>query len=78
MHLSAMMRDRVPQAQQAKALGVPSFALGRLTRQVGRRSFETLRASLEACVQADYDIKRGAVREEAALDRLMLLLMRGN
>jgi len=75
MHLSAMMRDRVPQAQQAKTLGVPSFALGRLTRQVGKRSFETLRACLEECVQADYDIKRGAVREEAALDRLMLVLL---
>ena len=76
-HLSALMRERVPQAQQAKLLGVPPFALNRLGKQVGRRSFESLRAGLEACVQADYDIKRGAMREEMALDRLMLLLMRG-
>jgi len=76
-HLSALMRERVPQAQQAKLLGVPPFALTRLSRQVGRRSFEALHAGLEACVQADYDIKRGAMREEMALDRLMLLLMRG-
>jgi len=75
MHLSALVRERVPQAQQAKLLGVPSFALTRLTRQVGRRSYDTLRACVEACVQADYDIKRGALREEAALDRLMLLLL---
>jgi len=75
-HLSALMRERVPQAQQAKLLGVPPFALTRLSRQVGRRSFEALHAGLEACVQADYDIKRGAMREEMALDRLMLLLMR--
>lgn len=75
MHLSALMRERVPQAQQAKLLGVPSFALTRLTRQVGRRSYDALRANVEACVQADYDIKRGALREEAALDRLMLLLL---
>ena len=77
-HLSALMRDRVPQAQQAKLLGVPSFALNRLTRQVGRRPYEALHAQLEACVQADYDIKRGAMREEVALERLMLVLMRGN
>ena len=75
-HLSALARERVPQAQQAKLLGVPPFALGRLSRQVGRRSYESLQAQLEACVQADYDIKRGAMREEMALDRLMLLLMR--
>ena len=75
MHLSALMRERVPQPQQAKLLGVPPFALTRLSKQVGRRSFETLRADVEACVQADYDIKRGAMREEAALERLMLLLM---
>lgn len=76
MHLSALMRERVPQPQQAKLLGVPPFALTRLSRQVGRRSFETLRSCVDWCVQADYDIKRGAMREEAALDRLMLMLMR--
>ena len=74
-HLSALLRDRVPQAQQAKLLGVPPFALGRLTKQVGRRPYEALRACLEDCVQTDYDIKRGALREEAALERLMLRLL---
>lgn len=76
-HLSALMRERVPQAQQAKLLGVPAFALTRLGRQVGQRPYEALRESLEACVEADYDIKRGAVREDMALDRLMLRLLRG-
>ena len=75
MHLSAMLSERTPQAQQAKLLGVPSFALNRLSRQVGRRSYASLRACVEACVQADYDIKRGALREEAALERLMLYLL---
>ena len=74
MHLSAMLSQRVPPAQQAKALGVPPFALRRLTQQVGRRSFETLRGCVSQCVQTDYDIKRGALREDAALERLMLLL----
>ena len=75
MNLSAKAKDRVPQAQQAKALGVPPFALTRLGRQVGRRTFDTLRMCVEECVQADYDIKRGALREDAALDRLMLCLL---
>ena len=75
MHLCALLRERVPQAQQAKLLGVPPFALTRLTRQVGKRTYDALRACVEACVQADYDIKRGALREEAALERLMLYLL---
>ena len=75
MHLCALLRERVPQAQQAKLLGVPPFALTRLTRQVGKRTYDALRACVEACVQADYDIKRGALREEAALEQLMLRLL---
>lgn len=74
MHLCAMLAQRVPQAQAAKTLGIPPFALTRLTRQVGRRPYEALRACVTLCVQTDYDIKRGALREDAALDRLMLLL----
>ena len=77
MHLSAMLGDRLAQGQMAKALGVPPFALTRLTKQVGRRSYDSLKKSLELCVQADYDIKRGALREDAALDRLMLELSGG-
>ena len=74
MHLSAMLADRVPQAQIARALGVPPFALRRLTAQTGKRSYESLRRCVEQCVAADYDIKRGAMREDAAIDRLMLTL----
>ena len=75
MHLCALLRERVPQGQQAKLLGVPPFALTRLSRQVGKRSYEALRGCVEACVQADYDIKRGALREDAALEQLMLRLL---
>ena len=74
MHRCAMQAQRVPQAQAAKTLGIPPFALTRLSRQVGRRSYDALKASVSLCVQTDYDIKRGALREDAALERLMLLL----
>ena len=64
----------MPQAQMAKALGVPPFALIQLIRRAGRRTMAQLKRQLALCVDADFDIKRGAVREEAALDRLMLAL----
>lgn len=74
MYAKDMMDSRMPQPQMMKALGVPSFALNKLMRRAGRRTMEQLRGQLELCVQTDYDIKRGAVREEAGLDRLMLAL----
>ena len=74
MHLCAMQLERQQQGQMAKVLGVPPFALTRLSRQVGKRSYTGLKECVELCVQADYDIKRGAMREDAALDRLMLML----
>ena len=69
-----MQKDGLQQGQMAKALGMPPFALTRLSRQVGKRSYAVLKACVEQCVQADYDIKRGALREDAALDRLILTL----
>ena len=74
MYLCALRDARVPQAQMAKELGAPPFAVGRLLRQAGRRTYEQLRACVELCVQADYEIKRGAAREDAALFRLMMKL----
>ena len=75
LHLCAMREGRVPQMQQAKALGVPPFVLTKLTRQISGRTLDALKRDVEMCVQADYDIKRGALREDAALDRLMLRLL---
>lgn len=74
-YLAELRARRVPQGQWAKRLAVPPFALTRLSRQAGRRTFEELRAKLDLCVQTDYDVKSGALREDAALDRLMLRLL---
>ena len=74
LYAKDMQESRTPQEQMAKALGVPPFALSQLTRRAGRRTMAQLKKQLALCVNADFDIKRGAVREEAALDRLMLAL----
>ena len=74
LYAKDMQESRTPQTQMAKALGVPPFALSQLTRRAGRRTMAQLKKQLALCVNADFDIKRGAVREEAALDRLMLAL----
>ena len=75
MHLCALRESGVPQGQMARALGVAPFVVTRLAGQARGRTFDQLRRCVELCVQADYDIKRGAMREDAALERLMLLLL---
>ena len=75
MYACALRDARAPQAQMARELGAPAFAVGRLLRQAGKRTVEQLRACVEQCVQTDFDIKSGAVREDAALFRLMMRLL---
>ena len=75
MYLCAMREERVPQAQMAKALGTPPFAVTRLLRQSGKRTAAQMEACVRLCVETDYDIKRGAMRDDAALDRLLLHLL---
>ena len=62
----------MPQAQMAKAGCRPSPSAA--DPAGGRRTMAQLKNQLALCVNAIFDIKRGAVREEAALDRLMLAL----
>ena len=75
MYLCAMRDERVSQAQMAKALGTPPFAVTRLLRQSGRRTAAQMEACVRLCVETDYDIKRGAMRDDAALDRLLMRLL---
>lgn len=74
LHLRLMQDDRQPDAEIQRRLGVPPFAVRRLKEQVRGASVEGLRAKLDLCVDTDYDIKRGKMREDAALERAILRL----
>lgn len=63
--------------QIAGELAIKSFAAERLLSQAERYSSQERLALLKACVQTDYDVKRGALREDAALERLMLRILTG-
>ena len=75
MHLCAMRDTRMAPAQIAKELAVPPFAVTKLQKQTAKRSYEEMKACVELCVQTDFDVKRGAAREDAALERLILMLL---
>jgi len=57
-----------------KAIGISGYGLTRTVQQARALPVERAQEAVEACLDADYSIKSGAVREEMALDRLMLRL----
>lgn len=57
-----------------RKLSLNHYAAARAADQAGRFSAEGLEAGYKACVDADYAIKSGRVRDVAALDRLMIQL----
>jgi DNA polymerase-3 subunit delta len=74
LYLRMMSADNLPQSEQMKRLGVAPFVYKRLLAQGKAYSDEQLRQYVDLCVDTDYAIKSGRMREEAALDRVLLLL----
>lgn len=78
LHLKLMRDANVPEAEAQKRLGVPPFAMRRLYAQIKGADASALRARLDLCVDSDYAIKSGKMREDAALERAILRLCSGN
>ena len=78
LHASLMKGAGLSDAQVQKALGVPAFAYRRLLQQMRGMDDDALRARLNLCVETDFAIKSGRMREDAALERVMLRLGGGN
>lgn len=75
MYVKDMQESRMPQPADGQGARRAALRAGPADPgRAGRRSAEQLKRQMELCVSTDFDIKRGAVREEAALDRLMLAL----
>lgn len=69
------MKDRgVPEGEMQKRLGVPAFAFRKLAAQARNMQTEALRDRLTLCVDTDYAIKTGKMREEDALERAIFRL----
>ncbi|MBR1708735.1 MAG: DNA polymerase III subunit delta [Clostridia bacterium] len=73
-YAAVMKQERKPSQEIAKALGVPSFIVGKILTRAGRYTTEKLGELLTMCVKADYDIKSGKVREESSYEQLLLSL----
>ena len=64
----------MPEPEIARQIGVPPFAVRRLADQARRESAQALKEKLDLCVDTDYAIKSGRMRDDAALERAMMRL----
>ncbi len=74
--LKLLEAERVPQAEWAKRIGIPPFAVTRAQKQAQRYTERQLEDCVALCVDTDYAVKSGRMREEIALERAMLALGR--
>lgn len=65
------------QAEIQSALGLSPYPARKLVDQARRMDGKTLRVAYEECVEAEYAVKSGRWRDEAALEMVMLRLSRG-
>ena len=76
-HIKLLRAQGVPMREIEEKLSLNHYAATRAQAQATRMDEETLQNMYQACANADYDIKRGAVRDQAAVDALMIRLGRG-
>ena len=62
------------QQEIASTLGIKPFIVGKIAGRVRGIPTEELTRRLSDCIRAEYDVKCGALREDAALDTLFLRL----
>lgn len=74
LQLSLLLLENLPESQIAQRVGIPSFVVRKLRRQAQAEGAERLKKKLALCVDTDFAIKSGKMREDAALDRAMIML----
>jgi len=74
LQLSLLLEKKLPEVEIARFVGVPPFVVRKLRRKALEEGTDRLKEKLALCVDTDYAIKCGKMRDDAALDRAMLLL----
>ncbi|MBQ8506971.1 MAG: DNA polymerase III subunit delta [Clostridia bacterium] len=75
-HMKFALEARNPLPEVLKALNVSEYRARHIQRQIRSIPAEALKERYLACVEADYAIKSGRLKDRAALDALMLRLAR--
>ncbi|MEF9895160.1 MAG: DNA polymerase III subunit delta [Clostridia bacterium] len=76
-HISRMLAAGQMLPQVESALGIKGYPARRMAEQARKFTQAQLEAGYRACVDADYRIKSGRARDDAALDELLFTLGSG-
>jgi len=72
--LKWMQAEGIDRATQRRRLGVPPFAFDRAQQQARGYTFDRLKEAVRLCVDTEFAVKSGRLREDAALERAMWML----
>ncbi|HML45809.1 MAG TPA: DNA polymerase III subunit delta [Clostridia bacterium] len=76
LHLRLMKAEGRPSGEVQQLLGIPAFALRRAEGQAAAFDLDGLHVALNLLLDTDDAIKSGRIREDAALERALLMLRR--
>lgn len=74
-HILLQIKDMVgktEKAEMAKKIGIPPFAVGKYQSQCRRFSSEKLRSMLDACIDMEYQFKRGNIDDQLGVELLLV------
>ncbi len=74
LHVKQIRAAGLPLTEAEKRLGMPRFAAQRTEDQARRFSIDGLKEAYQACLDAEFDIKSGKVRDTLAVDGLVVRL----
>lgn len=66
------MSGKYDRTEMARKAGVPPFAVGKYQSQCRRFSARKLKAMLEACIETEYQFKRGNIGDQLGLELLLV------
>lgn len=66
------MEGKVDRSEMAKKAGVPPFTVGKYQSQCRRFSHERIRSMLEACLETEYQFKRGNIGDQLGVELLLV------
>jgi len=72
--LKWMQAEGIDRATQQRRLAVPPFAFDRAQKQARGYTLERLKEAVRLCVDTEFAVKSGRMREDVALERAMLML----
>jgi DNA polymerase III delta subunit len=72
-HVKLLRGAGKPLGEIERELSMNHYAATRVAAQASRMQADALQARYRACVEADYAIKSGAARDEAAFETLLII-----